>query len=325
MSEFHNRIKIFGAGALVFLGIFVVYPMMTSPPVIPEVVEIPTGTFKMGCHTDSKHYKDRCPKVSQPQHEVTLSRFYMTKYEITNSQWHACYTEKACKYYSRRWDRDGSGNKSRKGGDKGPARYINWHDAMQYAKWLSEKTGQKWRLPSEAEWEYAARAGTKTRYYWGTDDETGCRHGNFMGSMTITSHKGGYPKSAVGKCPLPAGDHPANIGRFSPNDFGLYDMAGNVAEWVLDSYQKINRRDFIPVYYDSSEIDPQPEEKPVFCDGKHCHERCSGRRCRQQYWFSGTRGGDFSSGFREVRTYWRKYERSDSRAQSNGFRLVRVP
>jgi formylglycine-generating enzyme required for sulfatase activity len=105
-----------------------------------------------------------------------------------------------------------------------PVINVSWHNATAYAKWLSEQTGQKYRLPTEAEWEYAARAGTPTKYWWGN----------------TASHK--YANYGVNSCcrGLAKGKdrwkHTSPVGSFAPNPFGLYDTAGNIWEWVQDWY-----------------------------------------------------------------------------------------
>ena len=98
-----------------------------------------------------------------------------------------------------------------------PVINVNWHDAKAYAAWLSEQTGKHYRLPSESEWEYAARAGTETAYSWG--DEIGVNRANCDGSGSKWSGKQTSP-----------------VGSFEPNAFGLYDMHGNVWEWVEDCW-----------------------------------------------------------------------------------------
>jgi len=95
---------------------------------------------------------------------------------------------------------------------------VSWHDATAYAKWLSQQTGQKYRLPTEAEWEYAARAGTSTAYWWGNSigsNKANCRN-NYCGDRF---------------------KYTAPVGSFAPNPFGLYDTAGNVWEWTCSEYE----------------------------------------------------------------------------------------
>ncbi len=163
-------------------------------PQCPEMVVIPAGTFMMGEGT---------------QHKVTIARqFAVSKYEITFDEWDACVKAGGCKYQpdDRGWDRG-----------KRPVINVSWNDAVAYVKWLSEKTGKVYRLPSESEWEYAACAGTTTRYPWG--DEPGSNRANFLGSGSQWS-----------------GTQTAPVGSFDPNKFGLHDMTGNVWEWVQDCW-----------------------------------------------------------------------------------------
>lgn len=177
----------------------------------------------------------RCKKESghldeKPQHLVKLARpFAVSKFEVTFEQWDACAADGACAAASD----EGQGR-----GDR-PVYNITWKDAKSYVAWLAKKTGQPYRLLSEAQWEYAARGGTTTPWFWGaavnsfgspkacefanTHDETGkAAHPNY-----VWSHH---------QC---ADDHgeSAPVGRFQPNPFGLYDILGNVREWVEDCHQ----------------------------------------------------------------------------------------
>ena len=144
-----------------------------------------------------------------PVHEITISKpFYMGRREVTFDEWDACLSEGGCQY--RPGDR-GQGRGLR------PASDLDWNDAKAYVAWLSKKTGKTYRLPSEAEWEYAARAGTKTSYYWGNAAEKD--RANCAGCNTTPL------KNTVA------------TGTFPPNAFGLIDMAGNAAEWVEDCWE----------------------------------------------------------------------------------------
>ena len=141
-------------------------------------------------------------------HNVTIAKpFYIGRREVTFEEWDACLVEGGCRY--RPGDR-GLGRGAR------PASDLDWNDAKAYAAWLSRKTGKTYRLPSEAEWEYAARAGTKTAYYWGNAIEKD--RANCMGCTATPLNK------------------TVAAGSFPPNAFGLLDMAGNVAEWVEDCW-----------------------------------------------------------------------------------------
>jgi formylglycine-generating enzyme required for sulfatase activity len=169
----------------------------------PEMVVLPEGAFTIGSPPGQG------PDVERPQHRVTIARpFAVGKYEVTFDQWDACVTAGGCKH--------SPGNRGKGGGDE-PVINVNWNDAQAYVSWLAKKTGKPYRLLSEAEWEYAARAGTTTRYPWG--DEPGANRGNFLDS--------GSPWS---------GKQTAPVGSFAPNQFGLHDVIGNADEWVQDCW-----------------------------------------------------------------------------------------
>ena len=171
----------------------------------PEMVVLPAGTFRMGCLRGSS-----CPRDELPVREVTISqRLALSKHEITFADWQACVEGGGCDGYLP--DDEGWGRESR------PVIHVDWDDARSYVSWLSRSTGEVYRLPSEAEWEYAARAGTETQYDWGNiymSDRANC------GDERC---RDGYANTA------PAGSFPANA-------WGLHDMHGNVFEWVQDCW-----------------------------------------------------------------------------------------
>jgi len=117
--------------------------------------------------------------------------------------------------------------------DQDPAVCISYNDAVAYTQWLSKKTGKAYRLPSDAEWEYAARAGTTTPWYWGVSAEDGCKRGNLISSGTIAAL--GSPPSMADRfvCSNPR-SYTVPVASYAPNGFGLYDMAGNAFEWAAD-------------------------------------------------------------------------------------------
>ncbi len=142
-----------------------------------------------------------------PQHQVTVSPFYMGKFVVTQAQYEAIMGK----------------NPSRFKGNKRPVERVFWHDAMEFCQKLSQKTGRTYRLPSEAEWEYACRAGTTTPFYFGETITTNLA--NYNGNYTYASApKGEYRKQTT------------DVGAFPPNAFGLYDMHGNVWEWCQDTW-----------------------------------------------------------------------------------------
>ena len=180
-------------------------------PECPEMVVIPAGEIMMG----SPSHEAGRGNNEGPRHKVTIEKqFAAGKFETTFEEWDACVLAGACKHSP---DDQGWGKGQR------PVINVSWEDAREYVAWLSKKTGLKYRLLTETEWEYAARAGTSTPFSTGktiTSDEA-----NFDGGYTYGDNgKGQYRKSTVA------------VGSFRPNDFDLYDMHGNVWEWVEDCW-----------------------------------------------------------------------------------------
>ena len=164
----------------------------------PLLVVLPAGQFRMG---SKRPYQG-------PEHDVSIKRrFAIGRYEVSFDEWDACVSEKGCE--ARPQDLDW-------GRGANPVINVSWTDAKQYVAWLSKKTGQSYRLPSEAEWEYAARAGTRTTYWWG--GQVGNDNANCVG------------------CRDQGDDRPRKVGSYAANPFGLHDTAGNVAEWVEDCW-----------------------------------------------------------------------------------------
>lgn len=159
------------------------------------MIALPGGAFTMG--------SDENP-TEKPVHEARVRPFAIGRYPVTVGEWKQCVAAKACLYEPA-------------GEDAHPVSNLSWDDAQQYVAWLTAVTGKTYRLPTEAEWEYAARGGTNTRYWWGPQlvlraaDCRGC----------------GSPSGA--RTPMPAGS-------FAPNPFGLHDMGGGVEQWVADCW-----------------------------------------------------------------------------------------
>lgn len=175
-----------------------------------EMVYIPGGKFLMG----SKEAEGE--KCEKPQHEVTVPEFYISKYPITQEQWKAVVKFRKVKDKLKQ-------NPSRFPGDNRPVEQVYWHNAVEFCARLSRKTGRSYRLPSEAQWEYACRAGTITPFYFGE---------------TITDKLANYDASNT-YADEPPGEYRKEttpVGIFPPNAFGLYDMHGNVWEWCLDTW-----------------------------------------------------------------------------------------
>lgn len=170
----------------------------------PEMIVIPAGSFAMGIPNDTK----TADPSEQPQHTVTLAKpFAVSEYEITFAEWDTCTTFGDCPHVS----------DSGLGRGQQPVIGVTWDEAQHYAAWLSAMTGKTYRLLDEAEYEYAARAGTTTAYPWGNDVGQGNTDCNGCGTRWDNKT-------------------PAPVGSFSPTAFGLYDMVGNVWEWTQDCW-----------------------------------------------------------------------------------------
>lgn len=175
-----------------------------------EMVSIPKGNFKMGAPASEVESDD----YERPQHQVTIKPFLMGKYPITQAQWAAVANLPKIQY-------DLNPDPSRFKAKNLPVEKVSWNDAVEFCARLSQKTGRSYRLPSEAEWEYACRAGTTTPFHFGdtvTPDLV-----NYDGNSSYGSApKGIYHTKTIA------------VGSFPPNSFGLYDMHGNVWEWCQD-------------------------------------------------------------------------------------------
>lgn len=175
-------------------------PFRWSPGAGPEMVVIPAGRFRMGCVSNDGDCQDR----EKPVREVTISvPFAMSVHEVTFEEYD--------RFTGRRAPDEGWGRGTR------PVINVSWHEAWEYTRWLSSNTGAEYRLPTEAEWEYAARAGTWTKYTWG--DQIGVNRANC--DSFFCADQWAYT---------------APVGSFAPNGFGLHDMHGNVWEWVQDCW-----------------------------------------------------------------------------------------
>jgi formylglycine-generating enzyme required for sulfatase activity len=163
------------------------------------MVVVPAGSFQMG--SSSSEY-------DKPLHRVTIGNSYaIGRFEVTFKEFDKCVEEGGCKH---RPDDRGWGRGSH------PVINVSWLDAKEYTAWLSKKTGHVYRLPSEAEWEYAARGGSGASFWWGSS--VGTRQANCR------------------ECRTGQAEHTMPVGSYKPNGFGLYDTAGNAAEWVEDCW-----------------------------------------------------------------------------------------
>jgi formylglycine-generating enzyme required for sulfatase activity len=200
--------------------------------VCPEMVVLPAGTFMMGSPPDEPE-RD----TDEPLHRVDIARsFAIAATPVTWNQWEACVRDNWCEGaeidLALRNNPDGSRNPNYKDHGRGtrPAVGMSWYDAQRFVGWLNWKTGSNdaYRLPSDSEWEYAARAGTTTAFPWGNTIDY--NYGNF--GMRGHGERGPYAEGRDVWL-----NETAPVGSFPPNAWGLYDMHGNIFEWVQDCYE----------------------------------------------------------------------------------------
>lgn len=244
-------------------------PAETSPvhalPPLPEMVELPGGSFLMGDQSQAGDADER------PVHRVNLAPFAIGQYEVTVEEYAAFAQASA---------------RSRPSGSaRQPVTNVDFVDAQAYVDWLSLQTGKRYRLASEAEWEYAARAGALTLFAHGNAEVELCRHGNVADR---TAQAAGSAWQVVDCDDRQVGL--AEVGRYRPNAFGLYDMAGNVWEWVADCYR-----------------DDYAQTEPAICT----------RRV--------VRGGSYQQSAFSARASNRQALEPQTRSSAIGFRVVRQP
>ena len=179
-----------------------------------EMASIPGGTFRMG------------GDIYDPVHSVAVPAFSLGKYEVTFNQWDDCVGDGGCDGY---WPDDkgwGRGNR--------PVIHVSWDDVQGFIDWLNDKTGGDYRLPTEAEWEYAVRGGSTTKYHFGDDKSQLCQYENHY-EISAGARPGTFSTGNLA-CADGVGERTAEVGRYQPNSYGLYDMHGNVFEWVQDCW-----------------------------------------------------------------------------------------
>ena len=249
-----------------------------------EFIWIRSSCFRMGNSIDNSRWIIH----EKPVHDVCLDGFWMGRFEVTNAQFRKFRAEHHSKnYIAETMDQDGQ-----------PAILVSWEDAKHFAKWLTKQNKGKYlfRLPTEAEWEHACRANTSTARYWGDASEEACKYGNVadrtMANEAIEFHH--CDDGFLGTAP---------VGSFRPNDFGLYDMLGNVWEWCEDVYGK----EAYKFHRSKGEKNPIYKVLEIGVDLRVI------------------RGGSWQSRPDAVRCANRKYNPPDGKFDVLGFRLVMVP
>ena len=220
-----------GPFVVIALGLVVLLLLCARTPdpardcaVCPEMVRLEGGTFRMGSPPGDRQASE------QPAHDVTVRAFSISRYELRFDEWDACVADRVCDptaAIDQDWGRGAN-----------PVFNVGWDDAQVYLGWLRRKSGGKhYRLATEAEWEYAARAGGTQRYAWGSEMEPG---------HAICFSECG-----------PEADQPAKVGSTAPNAFGLYDLHGNLWEWVQDCWHET---------YDGAPIDGSARDDAPKCE-----------------------------------------------------------
>ena len=247
----------------------------------PLMVMVPPGSFTMG----SPENEDGTMSFVGPEHRVTVSRqFAVGVYEVTFAEWDACVAGGGCGGY--RPDDEGWGRDDR------PTINVSWEDAQRYVSWLSTQTGAEYRMLSESEWEYVARAGTMTRFHFGNDASRLCDWAN---GADLTARQSYSNWSNVADCE-DGYVHTAPVGSFDANTLGLHDVHGNVWEWVQDCWN------------DSYQGAPT--------DGSAWDSGDCGRRV--------LRGGSWLANPNYLQSALRSPEPTDTRYMSYGFRVART-
>jgi formylglycine-generating enzyme required for sulfatase activity len=266
----------------------------------PEIVVVPAGRFGMGSPPgEAGHYENE-----GPVHQVTLKQFGMGRFAVTADEFAAFVTETGHEpstgCYTLGGGRIvmGSGLSWRNPGftQRGsqPAVCVSWTDAKLYVAWLSGKTRKAYRLPTEAEWEYAARAGTATRYFFGDFEKDFCRYGNGF-DFTAKSNLDGTQNWPVAPC-SDGYVFTAPVGSFLPNGNGLYDVLGNVMQWTEDC--------------NHDNYQGAPSDGSAWTSGD-CNRRIF-------------RGSGWGNAPRELRSAWRFGAPFSDRGDAVGFRVVRA-
>jgi formylglycine-generating enzyme required for sulfatase activity len=233
-------------------------------PSCPEMIVVPAGEFVMGSPPDEVHRGED----ESPQRTVKLNyEFACGVFEVTFDEWQACFEDQGCSHnpVDNGWGRG-----------RQPVINVSWLDAKQYVSWLSEETGQDYRLLTEAEWEYVARAGTTGTYWWGEESAKGR-------AVTDGGRQDGQPAQA------------RPVGTYAANPFGLYDLNGNVWEWLEDCW--------------SENYDDHPVDGRAWVPSDTCRRRVN-------------RGGSWANGSRHLRSANRSWKPPEFRSANRGFRVA---
>ncbi len=242
----------------------------------PEMVEIPAGEFLMGSPEDEEERGED----EGPQHRVVIpAPFALGKYAVTFEEFKRFLRKSRHDYKPKPEAADwGRGRR--------PVIFVSWNDAVAYCRWLGEKTGHDYRLPTEADWEYACRAGTTTPFHFG--ETASIDQANYNGNFTYGNGREGVYRMRT-----------MEVERFPANAFGLHEMHGNVWEWCADCYETDAYEKYIDVYPD------------MVGDMKSCRGRV-------------LRGGSWFNEPEDLRSASRDWDFSDNVDNGLGFRIART-
>src|SRR5665213_538084 len=274
----------------------------------PVMVKVPTGTFMMGSsssETTREAVPDQFATTVRPQHAVTIGReFALGQYTVTRGEFAAFVRDsgyeppRGCGVYTngqfsldqnRNWRNPGYAQT-----DRHPVVCVSFEDAQRYVQWLSRKTGKSYRLPTEAEWEYAARAGTTTARFWGDSRDLACDFANVADFTKVEELKlNKANKNEVFQC-RDGYAYTAPVGSFRSNAFGLSDMLGNVWQWVEDCFH--------------DNYSEAPSDGSAWTSGE----------CKYRV----VRGGSWYSDPMDVRSAYRGWVAPDGCLGSGGFRVA---
>ncbi len=274
--------------------------------ICPEIVVVPPGSFKMGRDGAEPVREGEIRRYEGPERKVTIARtFGAGRFEITNEQF-AAFIEstgyvplEGCHLWdgwnsefvkTGGWRDPGYGRAPQ---PKEPAACVNWNAAQAYTGWLSKKTGASYRLLTEAEWEYAARAGEELDFPWGRQGERACEYANLFD----ISAKKRSPNARLTAADCDDGyAQVAPVGSYKPNAFGLYDMSGNVWEWTFDCH-----------------VMPYPADAPI--DGSAVVDKLCDRRA--------VKGGAWMTTVDRQRFTFRGRDPAEMNSLGFGFRVAR--
>lgn len=271
----------------------------------PQMVRIPSGEFLMGAAPDEEVHErldDAFRNRSIPQRQVRIAAFSIGRFEVTGGELRRFaeatgHAGDACFVWADGEHRLDSGAAWYRPGyaqdDRHPATCVSWRDAEAYVRWLNHLTGRRYRLPSEAEWEYAARAGTDTPRFWGADGHASCAHANGADARLRAALAIAADWDAA-DCD-DGHVHTAPVGSFRANAFGLHDMLGNAAEWTADCWN--------------------PDHRDAPADGRSRRDGDCALRT--------VRGGGWDEGPAGLRAAYRVGSPVVIRVYSRGFRVVR--